>query len=232
MCGYTTLSTALAAMAASTAEPPAFRTSTPASDASACGDDTIPRNPSVSGRPVSSAPSSKRELHPVLSPPVPVIVGNLLESATLVEVDRHRHRALRVEANHPETEGASVLEAPAHQAAPETESLAALPNPHPLDLAHAGFERPHPGSADDRSVRGLAADHHPWRAVVLDLPVRDVVVEVVAVEVFADVGEVCGQLARHRIAIARLDRADEIAVSGAHVGRPGRLAKTIASCDG
>src|SRR5262245_2673265 len=64
MCGYTTLSTALAAMAASTAEPPAFKTSTPALDASAWGHDTIPRNASAGGRPVvrSRSPEDARSL--------------------------------------------------------------------------------------------------------------------------------------------------------------------------
>jgi hypothetical protein len=48
-----TLKVALVAMAASTAEPPAFRISTPASDARACGHATMPRGASVGGRPVS-----------------------------------------------------------------------------------------------------------------------------------------------------------------------------------
>jgi hypothetical protein len=52
MCGYTTAKTALAAIAASTAEPPARKMSTPALEASACGDVTIPRGASVTGRPV------------------------------------------------------------------------------------------------------------------------------------------------------------------------------------
>ena len=43
---------ALAAIAASTAEPPAFRISTPASEARAWGQATIPRGASVGGRPM------------------------------------------------------------------------------------------------------------------------------------------------------------------------------------
>src|SRR5687768_7731530 len=50
MCGYATLSTALAAIAASTAEPPARSASAPAADASACGHATMPRNASVGAR--------------------------------------------------------------------------------------------------------------------------------------------------------------------------------------
>src|SRR5215471_15863989 len=60
MCGYTTLRTALAATAASTAEPPARRTSRPAPDASACGHATMPRNASVAGRAlVRNAPPAR-----------------------------------------------------------------------------------------------------------------------------------------------------------------------------
>jgi hypothetical protein len=40
------------AMAASTADPPALNTSTPACDASECGDVTIPLGARVAGRPV------------------------------------------------------------------------------------------------------------------------------------------------------------------------------------
>src|SRR4029079_16557964 len=52
MCGYTTARTALAAIAASTAEPPPRNTSTPAADASECGDVTMPEGARVTGRPV------------------------------------------------------------------------------------------------------------------------------------------------------------------------------------
>src|SRR5712691_6311869 len=58
MCGWTTDSTALAAMAASTAEPPAFSTSTPASEASGCGQVTMPRGASVGGRPMGKSTMS------------------------------------------------------------------------------------------------------------------------------------------------------------------------------
>src|SRR5262249_19168861 len=51
MCGYTTASTAPAAMAASTAEPPAARTSAPASEARACGHATIPDRAEPGARP-------------------------------------------------------------------------------------------------------------------------------------------------------------------------------------
>src|SRR5262249_37885960 len=99
MCGYTTLRTALAAMAASTAEPPALRTSVPASEASACGPATIPRNASVAGRPVvrAAAPSGERllrvrqadrlaDLGELAGVIVPVIVEH--------RADEHRNRDL------------------------------------------------------------------------------------------------------------------------------------------
>lgn len=47
-----TASAALVAIAASTAEPPALKTSTPAADASAWGQVTMPLGASVEGRPV------------------------------------------------------------------------------------------------------------------------------------------------------------------------------------
>jgi hypothetical protein len=52
MCGYKTANAALVAIAASTADPPARNTSTPAAEASACGEVTMPLGASVTGRPV------------------------------------------------------------------------------------------------------------------------------------------------------------------------------------
>ena len=52
MWGYSTASAALVAMAASTAEPPARRTSTPAAEASEWGEVTSPLGARVTGRPV------------------------------------------------------------------------------------------------------------------------------------------------------------------------------------
>src|SRR5438309_2885973 len=53
MCGYSTDSAAPAAIAASTAEPPARSASTPAAEASECGEATMPRDAIVGGLPVS-----------------------------------------------------------------------------------------------------------------------------------------------------------------------------------
>src|SRR6267142_3203530 len=52
MCGYSTDSAAPVASAASTAEPPARSASTPAAEASECGEATMPRVAMVAGLPV------------------------------------------------------------------------------------------------------------------------------------------------------------------------------------
>src|SRR5258708_19731086 len=52
MCGYSTDRAAPVAIAASTAEPPARSASTPAEEASACGETTMPRVAIVGGLPV------------------------------------------------------------------------------------------------------------------------------------------------------------------------------------
>src|SRR5882724_571534 len=52
MCGYSTESAAPVAIAASTAEPPARSASTPAEEASECGETTMPRDAIVGGLPV------------------------------------------------------------------------------------------------------------------------------------------------------------------------------------
>ncbi len=87
---------------------------------------------------------------------------------------------------------------------PRPASLGARPDPHALDLGHAGIELAHAGGADDRA-RGVLDDEQDTRhSVVLALPVGDVVVEPVAVEPLADVREVGGQLAVHRRAVPGL----------------------------
>src|SRR5687768_10379109 len=107
MCGYTTASTALAAMAASTAEPPARSASRPASDASAWGHVTIPCRARVSGLSVSTlslelrlAPprvSLERALHPDLGAAITVVVRHLEESVGAVEMHRGLQLPLAVE---------------------------------------------------------------------------------------------------------------------------------------
>src|SRR5580765_4909970 len=52
MCGYSTESAAPVAIAASTAEPPARSASTPAAEASECGEATMPLGAIVAGLPV------------------------------------------------------------------------------------------------------------------------------------------------------------------------------------
>src|SRR2546430_17307432 len=52
MCGYSTDSAAPVAIAASTAEPPARSASTPAAEASECGEATMPLGASVAGLPM------------------------------------------------------------------------------------------------------------------------------------------------------------------------------------
>src|SRR5262245_52945322 len=101
MCGYTTLRTALAAMAASTAEPPALRTSVPASEASACGQTTIPRNASVAGRPVVRAAAPRGEGERLLRVRQADRLADLGELAGVVvpvivehRADEHRDRDL------------------------------------------------------------------------------------------------------------------------------------------
>src|SRR5437763_8198327 len=64
MCGYSTDSAAPAAIAASTAEPPARSASTPAAEASECGEATMPLGASVAGLPVcmgNTARSASRQ---------------------------------------------------------------------------------------------------------------------------------------------------------------------------
>src|SRR5262245_22768011 len=68
MCGYTTLRTALAAMAASTAEPPAFSTSMPAAEARAWGHVTMPRKARVTGRPVITRMPQTLTARPAIRP--------------------------------------------------------------------------------------------------------------------------------------------------------------------
>src|SRR3990167_9840133 len=53
MCGYSTASAPLAAIAASIAEPPARSASTPACDARTCGQATMPLGARATGRPVN-----------------------------------------------------------------------------------------------------------------------------------------------------------------------------------
>src|SRR5262249_33582142 len=139
-------------MAASTAEPPAFRISTPASDASAWGHVTIPRKARVDGRPDSRKLTRARgvgsraarvpqvELHPDVGPRVAVVVRDLHEPAAPVQVEGGFHAPLGVEAEDPESQGAGFLETAVHQPPTEAEPLARRADPHPLDLADARLE--------------------------------------------------------------------------------------------
>src|SRR5882672_12605111 len=62
MCGYSTDSAAPVAIAASTAEPPARSASTPAAEASECGEATMPLGAIVAGLPVVMGNTSRSTL--------------------------------------------------------------------------------------------------------------------------------------------------------------------------
>src|SRR5712691_8545723 len=62
MCGYSTESAAPAAIAASTAEPPARSASTPAAEASECGEATMPLGAIVAGLPVCMGNTARSAL--------------------------------------------------------------------------------------------------------------------------------------------------------------------------
>src|ERR1700752_1714871 len=84
-------------MAASMAEPPARKTSTPALDASECGDVTMPRDASVAGRPVlisnGIAVSSRDALAPGAADHV-IVVGGLADLAPLMLLVAERRHGI------------------------------------------------------------------------------------------------------------------------------------------
>src|SRR5262245_43147495 len=114
MCGYTTPRAALAAIAASTAEPPAFSASTPAPDASACGHVTMPRNASVGGREIVRSRSPARDsLRRLGKPHRRADLGDLAGVVVPVVVehraDEHRDRDLVRAHECPEERDAGLL---------------------------------------------------------------------------------------------------------------------------
>src|SRR5690242_19445638 len=223
MCGYTTASTAEAAMAASTAEPPACSTCTPAWEASACGEATMPRYASVAGRTASrmrlASFRRQRQLHPDVRARIAVVVGDLAEAVATVEPHRRGQPVLAVEAQHPAAQGVGVGEHALHQAVGEPAAPVLGPEPHALELGDAGLEQAHRRGADHRAHCVDHHQHHARAAVVLALPVGHVVVEPVGVDVLAQEGEVRGQLARDARMI-RGPRAPNLVV-GRHLPLPG-----------
>src|SRR4030088_1570675 len=114
-----TASTAAAAMAASTAEPPACKTWTPACEASEWGEVTMPRYASVAGRLVSRmrlAPSRReRQLHPDVGAGITVVVGDLPEPVAAIEPAPALEPALAVQAQRCSAERAGLLQHAGHQ---------------------------------------------------------------------------------------------------------------------
>src|SRR6185437_131250 len=223
MCGYTTARTAAAAMAASTAEPPACSACTPAWEASVCGEATMPRYASVAGRAASKmrlAPSRRqRQLHPDVRARIAVVVVDLPESVAAVEPHRGGQPLLAVEPQHPAAEGVGLGEHALHQPVGETLAPVLGAEPHALELGDAGLEAAHRGGADHAARRIDHHQHHARAAVVLALPVGHVVVEPVGVDVLPQEREVRGQLARDPRVIVG-PRAPDLVV-GRHLPLPG-----------
>src|SRR3954463_3506021 len=87
-------STALAAIAASNAEPPARSTSRPAAEASECDDVTMPFGASVTGRPVRMSNSSPRFCSAADPPDHVIVVGGFADLMPLVLFVAERDRRI------------------------------------------------------------------------------------------------------------------------------------------
>ena len=161
-------------------------------------------------------PSSKCELHPDLRPRVAVIVRNLPEPTAPVQMERGLHLSLRVEPDHLEPERARFRETAVNQAVAEPEPLVRRPHPHSLDLPDPRPEPAHSRGAHDVSFRALHDQEHARRAVVLHLPVGDIVVESGGVERLTDMRQVGRQLAPYRLAVTRLHTADQMPIRMIH----------------
>src|SRR3954471_5753810 len=87
-------STALAAITASIAEPPARSTSRPAAEANECGDVTMPFGASVAGRPVRMSNSSPRICSAADPPDHVIVVGGFADLMPLVLLFAERDRRI------------------------------------------------------------------------------------------------------------------------------------------
>ena len=101
-----------------------------------------------------------------------------------------------------------IGEARVQELAAEAPALQAGAQPHSLELAHAGLEHSNRRRADRESRGILYQQQHARDAVVLVLPVRDVVVETVGIERVADVREILGELPGDRDMVLRLRPPD------------------------
>src|SRR5262249_32756267 len=126
------------------------------------------------------------------------------------------HRSFRVEADQTEATRPCTLEPLVHQPPPETGPLAGRTHPHALDLADTRFERTQPDRTDDLSRGVLHDQQHAGRAVVLALPVDDVVIESGFVQRLPDMSQVRTQLTSHRLTVARFDLTDGVRVGSSH----------------